>query len=571
MKLIHRKVVFILLILSFVAAQTKAQQLSNPFDFPIQLSGGFCDLRANHYHAGIDFRTKSSEGHAMHAVLPGYISRVSVSPWGYGLAVYITHPDDSLITVYAHLQRFTPEIQDIVRKEQYEKEKYDVDIKIEPNVLPVKRRGLIGYSGNSGNSGGPHLHFEVRDMRNGDILDPLAFFKSNVPDKRKPLVRGLMVYPMEGKGIVNGSSKKQNIGFKLDKNDNPTVTTVIEAWGEIGLGIRAIDRMDGTNFSYGIRDILKTVDSVETYRSYTDRFSPSESRYINSYTDYEEWSNKRIFYIKTFVEPGNLTRFIASRNSGRINITEERIYNVVITLTDIYGNTSKVPIKIMGKKQEIAPPDTVGTRLLRWHDYNSFSAKGIRMTIPRGSLYSNVYMHYDSLSTGRYYSSVHTLHRTPVPLHNPAQLSIHMDSVPTSISTDKLGIIHIANLSGRISWIGGTYRDGWIDAEIKELGRYTVTHDTIPPVIKPIAPDKWRERKKISFNITDNLSGISTYKGEIDGKFVLFEYDGKNALITYSFDKERLHSNYNRFKLTVTDRCGNESVYEYSFAWQKIQ
>lgn len=550
-----------------ISIQTTAQRLSNPFDFPMQLSGGFCDLRAHHYHAGIDIRTKSTEGHAMHAVQRGYISRVTVSPWGYGLAVYVTHPDDSLITVYGHLQCFTDRMNEIVKEKQYETENYNADIRFDPETIPVKQGDLIGYSGNSGSSGGPHLHFEVRDMRTNELLDPLVFYKSYIPDTRKPLVRGLKIYPVEGKGMVNGSNKKQNIEFKLDANDNPVISTTLEAWGEVGLGIRAIDRMDGTGFSYGIKDILQTVDSVETYRSYTDRFSLAESRYINSYTDYEEWSENRIFYIKTFVDPGNQTQFVASRNSGKININEERIYNILITLKDIYGNSRKVPIKIKGKKQDITPPDTIGAKLMRWYDYNSFNAKGIRLTVPRNGLYNNVYMHYNTSSAKEYYSLMHVLHKTPVPLHTPAQLSIHMDSSFSSMNTDQFGIVRIVNSKGKRSWIGGTYRDGWIDAEINELGTYTIARDTKPPVIRPIDPGKWREKKKISIRITDDLSGISIYRGEIDGKYALFEYDAKKALITYDFDDERLHPGYHRLKLSVTDGCGNKSTYEYTFTW----
>ena len=571
--------VIIAFLFVLVSAQAKAQHLSNPFNFPMQLSGGFCDLRANHYHAGIDFRTKSSEGHTMHAVQQGYISRVSVSPWGYGLAVYITHPDDSLITVYAHLQRFSPRLAEYVKNKQYENESYNVDLKFEPGKLPVKQGDIIGYSGNTGNSGGPHLHFEVRDMRTNEFIDPLVFYKSYIPDTRKPLVHGLRIYPIEGKGMVNGSNKKQNIEFKLDKNGNPVISTKLEAWGEVGLAIRAVDKMDGTNFSYGIKDILQTVDSVETYRSYTDRFSMDESRYINSYTDYEEWSEKRRFYIKTFVEPGNRTQFVASRNSGKINIDEERIYNVVITLTDIYGNTCKVPIKIMGKKQEIAPPDTANAKLMRWYDYNSFSAKGIQLAISRNSLYSSLYMHYNTITTKelssakkpslikKYYSQIHVLHKSPVPLHSPAQLSIHLDSSFASANSEKLGIVRLSPSNGRVSWIGGMFRDEWIDAEIRELGIYAVACDTVPPVIRPVDSALWREKKKISIRITDNLSGVSTYRGEINGKYALFEFDGKNALITYDFDDERLHPGYHRLKLTVTDRCGNKSSYEHAFSW----
>ena len=545
--------------------RTEAQQLINPFDFPMQLSGGFGELRASHYHAGIDIRTRSSEGHAILAVLSGYISRVSVSPSGYGLAVYVTHPADSLITVHGHLQRFTPAMAERVKEKQYEIESYTVDMQFEPDEFPVKQGDSIGYSGNSGSSGGPHLHFEVRDMRTNEMVDPLVFYKSQIPDTQKPQVQGLKIYPVEGKGMVNGSSKKQNIAFVLDKNGQPVISRTITAWGEIGLGIRAVDRMNGTSFSYGIKDILLTVDSLEIYRSEIVRFSLEESRYLNSYTDYEEWSENRVFYIKTFVDPGNRTQFIASRNSGIINIREERNYNVRITLTDLYGNRREVPITIKGEKQDIAPPDTIGAKLLRWYDYNTFEAKGIRLEIPRNSLYNSVYINHRISSAEGYDSPVHTIHSSPVPLHYPANLSILLDRTLASDQTNQYGIVRITGSNGRMSWIGGVFRDGWMDAEISELGIYTVTRDTTPPVIRPVEPARWRERKKINIRIYDALSGISSYRGEINGKYALFEYDSKNSMLTYTFDGERIQQENQQLKLTVTDWCGNTSEYNYSF------
>jgi len=561
--------------------RTNAQRLSNPLGIPLQLSGGFGDLRAGHYHAGIDIRTQSSEGHPLLAVLDGYISRVTVSPGGYGLAVYITHPADSLITIYGHLQRFTPVMAQFVKEKQYEQERFSVDISFQPDDFPVKKGEVTGFSGNTGNSGGPHLHFEVRDMRTNELIDPLPFYKSQIPDTQKPLIRGLRIYPIEGKGMANGSNKKQPIEFSLDKNGNPVVTKSIEAWGEIGFGVRAIDRMNGTNFSYGIRDILLTVDGIELFRSDIDRFSFDESGYINSHTDYDEWSKNRLFYIKTFTDPGNGARFVASRNSGKINVKEERTYDAVLTLTDLYGNSCQANIKITGKKQDITPPDTANTTLLRWYDYNTFSAKGICMTIPRNSLYNNLYMHYHVLVNEKQESPsrpsnpvfvtstvaypIHLLHSSPVPLHYPAQLSLFIDSALTSINESQYGIVRINPNNGRKTWIGGVFLDGWLNASIKELGAYTVSCDINPPIISPIDPIRWRERKKINIRISDDLSGISSYRGEIDSKYALFEYDSKNALLTYTFDDERLSLGAHHLKLTVTDRCGNQSVFEYEF------
>ena len=563
---IKKRYIFIVFIFIAISRLIIAQQLTSPIGIPLQLSGGFGDLRAGHFHAGIDVRTRSSEGHALLAVLNGYISRVSVSPGGYGLAVYVMHPDESILTVYGHLQRFTPFIAEIVKKEQYEKERFAVDISFNPETFPVKQGEIIGYSGNSGSSNGPHLHFEVRDIRTNEQVDPLTFYKSNIPDTQKPLVRGLKIYPIAGKGIVNGSYNKQNITFKLNANDQPVVSDTIDAWGEIGLGIRATDRMNGTTFSYGIKDVLLTVDGMELFRSYLDRLLQDESKFINSYTDFEEWSTNRTFYIKTFVDPGNNARFIASRNAGIININEERIYSADITLTDLYGNACIFSIKIRGKPQTIASPDTNSAELMRWYNYNLLNAKGIRMSIQRNSLYNSVYIHNHISLEEKFDAPVHTISPVPVPLHYPAQLSLFIDSVSAEIDARQFGIVQLFNSGTRMTWIGGLYRDGWIDTQIGELGVFTVFHDVNPPKITPLEPSKWREKNKISIRISDDLSGIESYRGEIDGAYALFEYDSKNALITYTFDSERLHPGDHLLRLAVTDRCGNKSEFSYQFS-----
>jgi hypothetical protein len=561
-----KRIPILLLLLLGVIFRPAAQQLSNPLNFPIQLSGAFCDLRANHFHAGIDFRTRGAEGHALHAVSNGYIAHISVGPRGYGHAIFIAHPEDGIMTVYGHLQRFARPIAALVKDKQYRKESFAVDIKPAPGALPVKRGDIIGYSGNTGNSGGPHLHFEVRDLQNNDHLDPLTYYKSQVMDTRKPQLKELMICPVEGKGIVNGTAGKQKITCKSDSYENPIIDTPIEAWGEIGLAIRAVDRIDGSSFTYGLKEILQTVDGQETFHSYADRFSIDESRVINSYIDYAEWSLNRRFYIKTFVEPGCNLRMITTRHSGIIRIDEERIYQVIITLSDLFGNVCKASIPIKGKKQEIQPANTAGTHRMKWHDNNTFNTQGLRLHIPRNSLYDNLRMRYRASSSTGYRSTVHTLHPTPVPLHRPAQLSIHIDSAHGESLADarRLGIVKI-NRNGRPTWIGGVVRDEWITAEINELGPYAVAYDHTPPQITPLNPDKWQAKKQIRIRITDDLSGISSYRGEIDGQYALFEWDLKQSLLTYTFDPDRLPPGRHRLKLRLTDACGNKTVSEYIF------
>jgi hypothetical protein len=540
-----------------ILSPVSAQRFSNPVDLPLQLSGSFCDLRPNHFHAGIDIRTGGVEGHAVRSVAMGYVSRITVSPWGYGKAVYITHPNDSIITVYSHLQRFNTLLEKKVRERQYALESFEVDMTFEPDEAPMRRGEIIAYSGNTGTSGGPHLHFETRDLNTGDFLDPLAFYCKQLADSRPPLFRRLVIMPFNGKGVVNGQNDYYRVDFKTDT----CYAVVADAWGEIALEIRAIDRMDGTNFAHGVKDILVTVDDVETYHSYADRFSPAESQTINSYIDFAE---RREFIIRLFTEPGNPCRFVSSRNSGIIRIEEERDYKVLIRISDIYGNARALNLILKGKRADFAEPDTVGAHLLRWYDVNRFEAEGITASFPQRSLYSSLRMRYAKEERKDFYSPLHFLHDVPVALQALAQLTL--TATRECDRPQCLGIVRVNRDNGRLTWVGGTFTEGRIETAISELGAYAIAIDTVAPQIKPLEePSKWRTNKKIAVRITDNLSGIANYRGEIDGKYALFEYDAKRALITCTLDEERLPTGVHRIKISVSDRCGNKTEYENSF------
>lgn len=542
------------------AFHANAQQLRNPFDFPILLSGNFGELRNNHFHSGIDFKTQGAEGKPVHTVQEGYVSRISVSAWGYGNGLYITHPDGTT-TVYGHLQRFSKKIADYVKEQQYAQETFNVNLILTPDLLPVEKDEVVALSGNTGSSGGPHLHFEVRDTETEEVLDPLAYFLDRVTDTRPPKIQGIMIVPIEGKGVVNGRSKKLEVKPVTAQNGKQTITGKIEAWGEIGLAVKAYDYMDNTTNIYGVKEITLTADSQVIFHSDLGRFAFDETRYLNSFTDYEEWKDHRSFYIRSFVEPGNRLRFMESVNRGILRINQPRTYHLTYTLADAFGNTTRLSVWIEGKEQEIPPIDTTGTETFHWLTDNRFGAKGIRLTIPKGNLYDDLYFRYSVHEDSTALAATHKLHNKPVALHKNARLSLFTQN-DTLENKRQYGVVRLQN--GRASWIGGTYRNGWIDTNIRELGSYTIRQDTKAPVITPLNQQTWISKRNFVFRLTDNLSGVQTYRGEIDGQFVLFEMNNK-SVITYRFDKERLPKGKHELKLIVTDACGNESVYTYSF------
>lgn len=559
---IHHILAGIFLFAGITNNTAEAQQLRKPMDIPVLLSGNFGELRSNHFHSGIDFKTQGVEGKPIHSVQDGYVSRISVSPWGYGNGLYITHPDGTT-TVYGHLQKFSQKITAYLKEKQYEQESFNVNLSLTPDELPVKEGELVALSGNTGSSGGPHLHFEVRDTETEEPMDPIEYYKDLIKDTQAPKIQGVMVYSMPGKGVVNGSRRKLELKPVTAKNGKQTLNGKIEAWGEIGLAVKGYDYMDNTSNIYGIKDITLTTDSQVIFHSNLDRFAFDESRYLNSFTDFEEWKEHRSFYIKCFVDPGNRLRFIESLNRGILTIDEPRTYHLTYQLADAFGNTTQLSIRIEGKEQPIPEIDTENTELFHWWSDNRFGAKGIRLTIPKGNLYDDLYFHYSVKEDSAALGATHILHNKPVAFHKSAKLSLRLQT-DTLENKQQYGIVRLQN--GRRSWTGGVYRNGWVDADIKEMGSYTLGQDLVPPTITPLNPATWVSKQAIALRLSDNLSGVQTYRGEIDGQYVLFEMNSK-SVITYHFDKERLARGKHTLKLVVTDACGNQSTYTYPFTW----
>ena len=554
-----RSYISLLLFLLVFCVKTIAQEpLRSPFNFPIVLSGNFGELRSTHFHSGIDFKTQGVEGKPIHAVNDGYVSRIGVSPWGYGNALYIDHPDGTT-TVYAHLKSFDKKIEDYIKEQQYIQESFAVNLYPDSEQFVFKRGDIIALAGNSGSSGGPHLHFEVRDTQTEDIIDPLLFYKDRVKDTQAPQAREIIIYPFETKGIVNGSSRPQKLRVA-----GKHIQEKITAWGEIGLGIKAFDSMDGTSNIYGVKSISLTLDNDEIFHYDIERFAFDETRYINSFNDYDEWKNNRSKFIKCFVEPGNHLRFIRSKKYGIVTIDEERIYNFTYTLSDIFGNKTTLTVNIEGKKQDIPPVETEGSVFFNRISDNRFREKGIFLSIKKGNLYDNLNFRYSVKEDSTAIANTHILHNKSIPLHQNGQLSLR---VQNDILENKkqYGIISI--YKGKVSWIGGEFENGWVNADIRELGTYSVRTDTTAPKITPVNMNTWVQNRNIVFKISDNLSGIKEYRGEINGEFILFEFDGKKGLISYKFDPQRLPKGTCNLTLTATDACENKSTFTHTFTW----
>lgn len=534
---------------------------ASPLDIPLTLSANFGELRSNHFHSGVDFKTQGRIGLVVKSVADGYVSRISVSPTGYGRALYIDHPDGTT-TVYGHMDRFVGIIEDFVCDSQYVKNTFSINIYPPKDSLSIKKGEIIGYGGNTGSSGGPHLHFEIRDTETEEPLDPLPFYKEKVKDTRKPLIQAIMIYPQQGKGIVNGKIEKQLIKLIKDKSGQLIPNVSLKAWGEVGLGVKAYDYMDNTHNIYGVKNLDLWVNDTLVFSYEMDRFAFSETRYINSFIDWDEWVERKAFFMKSFIDPGNKLRNFKLKKDGIIEINEEKKYKIKYVLRDLHGNESNFIFHIDGKKQEIPDYKPRGTYYSFNRD-NRIIADEIDLYIPKGSLYTDIYFTYSKKKNYSAFSSLFTLHKR-IPLHSscPLTIKIENDSFPDK---DKYGIISLRGKS-RI-WIGGKYDDGKISANIRELGNFFVSVDSVPPKITEINPTNWSKTKKISFKINDNLSGISSWYASLDGNFILFEYDAKQSSLFCKFDEKRMKRGKQNLILWVEDACGNRKYYEKDIIW----
>ena len=541
-------------------------QYAEPLNIPPALSAGFGELRNNHFHSGIDFKTQQVVNKPVFAVADGYISRISVSPGGYGLALYIDHPEQGHTTVYGHLNSFSKQIAEYVENKQYENESYRVNLNLEPHEIPVVKGQQIALSGNTGSSGGPHLHFEVRDRETQGPLDPLQYVAQNIRDTQSPDLSGIAFYPIPSQGVVNGISTPTRLNIGKSKAGNPLpLQKKITAWGKIGVGVKAYDKMNGQNNIYGVKHIRLFVDDSLRFSSTINEYLFEETRIMNSFVDFEDWRNNKSFFMKSYIEPGNKLRIYNGDHDGYININEERAYPMRYELEDHHGNITTFSFTVDGKLQTIGN-NPICENLMAWQGNNRYADYDFMLSIPKGNLYTDFcFQHTSTIDvSNKYYSDIHEVNNKPIPLHKDGKmwLKIKNDTLP---QRDKYGVVKINKGNSRDNWMGGTYKNGGLELSISELGdRFAISMDSIAPKIEALSPQTWKQNGRIRIKLTDDKSGIRTFRGTIDGEFVLFEHDSKSSIYTYTFNRERLGElPIKSFRFVATDGVGNESVYEY--------
>lgn len=554
---------FFLLFLTSVFSQNKYPKdyFGSPLDISLSIAGSFGELRPNHFHTGIDFRTKQKEGFPVYATADGFISRINIATYGYGKCIYIDHPN-GFTTVYAHLQSLAPVVHKLVNETQYAQQSYTVEIRPNADVLPVKKGELIGYSGNTGGSSGPHLHFEVRDTKSEYAINPFFFgYDEKVKDTKAPIVNGLLVYPIGDDSSVNGSENPLNVPLSLQK-DGSYLAGKVEGKGKIGFGLNAYDISD---FNYGKNGIFKAdvyLNGMPHYGYEFDSFSFDEMRHVNCFIDYPRYKQTHQRFQKLFVGsiyPVNIVKLI--RNDGVVNLALNFTLNYKIVLQDFHGNKTIINVPISYKNTPITQPvkEIKTPYFLKARNDNSYSKDNISVFFPENTFYDDFYLKFEVSNNEL------LLHSESIAVNNPFQITFDVSKIPVS-EREKM---FIANLDGTRTEYNSTFKkEDVFSIRTKKLGKFFLKKDDVMPrIFNPNFKegDTLDVQKNLKISIVDDLSGIKEYNAYLNGKWILMEYETKLNRLTHDFSDDKFENGRNDFKIEVKDNMGNIAAFESHF------
>ncbi|HZW78121.1 MAG TPA: M23 family metallopeptidase [Flavobacteriaceae bacterium] len=545
--------------ITLLQAQIPTDYFSNPLSIGTILSGNFGELRNNHFHSGLDIKTEQRQGLPIYASADGYVSRINVSHFGYGKALYIMHPN-GYTTVYGHLQKYAGDIQKFVKEQQYSKESYEFEIFPDASVLPVKKGDLIAFSGNTGGSGGPHLHFEIRDG-NQRPMNPMLF-GFDIADNIPPVVSALYAYVLDDNSHINQSQQRTKVRLVKHKDGN-YIAENIQALGRIGFGITAIDQLDGASNHNGVYQIDTKLNNVSSFKVRFDKFSFDETRYLNRYIDYEFFQNNKTRVQKLFREENNpLSIIVDETDEGYLTIKDSLDYSYVIEVKDFKGNTTSIIVPITGRKLEILSPRKIQeTEDLVLADHATSISKGKHIIyFPPNALYEDTYLEIKEKG------DTIKIHKDIVPIHKNITLTTDISNYAENDRAN----LYIGQIGhrGNPRYIRTTRKGDKLVGSIRNFGEFTVARDNTPPVVQPLnfSDGKWiSSQQELRLRITDAHSGISSYRATINGKFILMEYEYKNNTLTYDFTDNIIQDAENNLKLVVIDNVGNSTTFEAKF------
>lgn len=538
----------------FLQAQNEA---TPPLDIPLKLSGTFGEFRPTHFHAGLDIKTQGKEGFKVSSIKAGSIRRIRVATTGYGKCLYIQHADGTT-SVYAHLKKFAPKIESFIKAYQYEQETFVTQKFLKLGEMTVEQGEIIGYSGNTGGSLGPHLHFEIRNTKEETPLNPLQL-GFEIPDSIRPIVQGLYRYKKD----VNGLSAKTQIPLER-VNDSVYQADILRLGGTHAFGIRLFDRQD---LSYNRNGIYKATVNVNGSNmfSYTfDKIDFKDGKKIDALIDYPTYREERIRVQKLFRDLDVDYSFLPkTAPNGFIEFTEDRAYQVEIIVEDYAHNKTYVSFYVEGKTDfPLAEKAPMQNPIHPDQDY-LFAFDQHEIYIPKNTFYQTIDLSVEEKKDTLFIAN------TTLPQRNGFELNVAIPEALDSLQRQQLSLAiydpEEEKEDKKLRYVWTAKKDSILQTKYAYPGQYILTKDSLAPTIRPLnfKDQQWMSNYKfLEIEVEDEFSGIKSYRATMNGQWILMEHEPKDNTLIYDFSDIEFDQTQLDFELEVEDQVGNQSVFK---------
>lgn len=545
----HKKILTLLFFIFsyfFSEAQTYPKgYFRSPLNIPLALVANFGEIRANHWHMGLDIRTRQRVNLPVYAAADGYIARIGIEPGGFGQSIYIQHPN-GYTTVYGHLNSFFPALAQYIKEQQYAQESWKINLNFSASQFPVNKGDFIGLSGSTGGSQGPHVHFEIRDTKTEKVLNPLLF-RFPIADGVPPSVYRLAMYDR------NKSTYYQPPQFlNIQKIKG---TTVPVGSDKISFAIGAIDRFSGSSNPNGIFSARVLVDGQAVSSFALNDIGYDETRYINAQIDYPFAARGGGLLQHISPLPG-ATEVVYDLygGDGMIHLEDAALHVIVIEVQDANKNTTRINFSLqynasLAKEQSLFD----GERFLP-NNINIFERDNFQLSTTEKTIYDTVNVSYSTanISTANAVSLQYNFLSSTIPSHDSVTIRIKPS---TNIPDEWKDRIVIKNVSGSKTFVQkAIWQKGWLMAKFRQFGSYQAFVDSTPPSVNTV-PANLSKASRMVFVPTDNFEVIKSFRVELDGQWLRFTND-KGRIWIYTFD-EKFSGGEHELKIIVEDEAGN--------------
>ena len=531
--------------------------LNSPIDLPLNLSGTFGEFRSSHFHYGLDVTTNKKPGYNVYSIDSGSIVRIKVSTSGYGKVLYISHPN-GLTSIYAHLKEFSPKIQEYIKAQQYLNKSFSVQKFFNNGEMKVNKGDLIGYTGNTGGSSGPHLHFEIRNTKSQNPINPLSF-NYKYDDSNRPIIKSLYVFNEDDSFKKNNSKK-----YEIKKiNDSLYIADKIIYSNKIGIGIEVYDRQSKNNYNRnGVYEVKMFLDSILNFSYKMDKINIDESVFRKIFYDYSLLKTKKKRIQKVYYPPNSKLNFLNHNlSTGIFKSSDKDEKDVLIEVSDWNNNKSYLNFKIEGNTSDFLEKSIDGIEIATSQKY-LIKKNNSEIEFKKNSFFNNVTLNI------KYQNDTLKIDEDLYPLRKLYNIKIFKQVEDSIIK--RQSFIGLINNNGKLSYLKTSNKDNFFSVNSSNLGSFTLSRDSINPEIKALNFSLNKDisnQKTIRLRIYDKTSGIKSYNVLINNKWALFEYEPKSNLIFHNIDEGIIENGENKITIKVIDGVGNKTEFKSKVYW----